>query len=153
MIFQFNIMHPAHPINSPQMAEFFQWAPRIQALAEQSPGFVWRQTDERDPTIQRRLGPDVFVNLSGWDTVDDLYRFVFHPTHKTVMMQRDRWFQHAGKPLSVMWQDQPEAIPPRFDDAIDRLEQLWRDGPSADAFDLSWAQQHGWASPTLRFLP
>ena len=34
---------------------------------------------------------------------------------------------------------------------IDRLEQLWHNGPGPDAFDFSWAQQQQWVSPSHSF--
>ena len=39
-------------------------APRLQRLAESSPGLVWRERDENDPIIGERLGPDFLLNLS-----------------------------------------------------------------------------------------
>ena len=41
-------------------------APRLQRLAESSPGLVWRERDENDPIIGERLGPDFILNLSAW---------------------------------------------------------------------------------------
>ena len=153
MIFQFNIMQRAFPDDSPEMDEFRQWIPSIHALAEASEGFIWRATDERDSSLSQRLGDDFLTNLTAWESVNALYQFVFHPLHREIMMQRDRWFKHAGKPLSVMWHASSPHVFPTQADGLDRLEQLWRDGPSADAFDLSFAQRQGLANRDLLFRP
>ncbi len=149
MLCQFNIMIMAHPKDSPQMASYFAAAPEVYAMADTMPGLIWRQTDETDPVIHERLGPNSLVNMTGWESIDALYAFVFHPTHRAIMMARDHWFAHTGRATSVMWH-QDTAEKPSFSQAIDRLESLWREGPHAEAFDFSWAQQHGLADPHTR---
>ena len=151
MLCQFNIMVMAHAKDSPQMAQFFAQATQIYALAERLPGFVWRQTDESDPVIAERLGPSCLVNLTVWDSIESLYAFVLHPTHRTVMMARDHWFTHTGRATSVLWYQDAVDSKPTFSEAIDRLEQLWRNGPGREAFDFSWAQQQQWVSSSLSF--
>ena len=149
MLCQFNIMVMAHLKHSPQMAAYFAKAETVHALAESMPGFLWRQTNESDPVIQDRLGPDHLVNLSAWQSIDALYAFVFHPTHRAIMMAGAQWFQHTGRATSVLWSVDDPLHRPEFDDAIDRLHQLWREGPTEAAFDLSWARQQGLTNATL----
>jgi len=53
---QLNIGVIKGPMDSPVMADFTSSLDRVNALAEQSPGFVWRlQTDEGDATAIRPL--------------------------------------------------------------------------------------------------
>ena len=65
---QLNIGIPAAALDSPQMADFMNNLDRINALAEASPGFVWRlQTEEGNATALRPLGdgaPDAAGILS-----------------------------------------------------------------------------------------
>ena len=103
MIYQFNVAQMKYAKQAPEMHSFFQAVPHLQRLAEASPGFVWRETDEDDPTIAHRLGTDFIVNLSAWQSLDALYGFVFSQSHRAIMMARDHWFTHVGKPLSVAW--------------------------------------------------
>ena len=43
---QLNIAQLSAPIYSPQLADFVDNLDRINALAEQAPGFVWRYTED-----------------------------------------------------------------------------------------------------------
>jgi hypothetical protein len=67
---QLNIALLKQPLASPLLADFVSNLQRINALAEQAPGFVWRlATEEGDATALRPLGNDVLVNLSVWRNV------------------------------------------------------------------------------------
>jgi Domain of unknown function (DUF3291) len=58
------------------MADFVANLDRINALAETSPGFVWRlQTEEGDATALRPMGENVLVNMSVWRDVASLNNF------------------------------------------------------------------------------
>ncbi|NCX49844.1 MAG: DUF3291 domain-containing protein, partial [Gammaproteobacteria bacterium] len=109
----------------------------------------WREVNEDDPTISNRLGTNFIVNLSAWESLDALYAFVFSQSHRQIMMARDHWFTHVGKALSVVWfaNDAPY---PTWDQAIDRLEMLWQNGPTQDAFDYSWAHREGLVTQTFQ---
>jgi len=149
MIYQFNVAQMKHPKDAPDMQSFFNAVPHVQRLAESSPGFIWRELNEDDPTIGKRLGADFIVNLSAWESLDSLYAFVFSQSHRQIMMARDHWFTHVGKALSVVWfaNDAPY---PSWDQAIDRLEMLWQNGPTRDAFDYSWAHREGLVTQTFQ---
>ena len=41
-IAQLNVGHAVAPLDSAGMADFMNWLDEINALAERSPGFVWR---------------------------------------------------------------------------------------------------------------
>ncbi len=103
MIYQFNVAQMKYPKDAPEMQSFFNAVPHVQRLAESSPGFIWREVNEDDPTIGKRLGTDFIVNLSAWESLDALYAFVFSQSHRQIMMARDHWFTHVGKALSVVW--------------------------------------------------
>ena len=149
MIYQFNVAQMKYPKDAPDMQSFFNAVPHLQRLAESSPGFIWRELNEADPTIGQRLGADFIVNLSAWESLDSLYAFVFSQSHRQIMMARDHWFTHVGKALSVVWfaNDAPY---PSWDQAIDRLEMLWQNGPTRDAFDYSWAHREGLVTQTFQ---
>ena len=149
MIYQFNVAQMKYPKDASEMQSFFNAVPHVQRLAESSPGFIWREVNEDDPTISNRLGTDFIVNLSAWESLDALYAFVFSQSHRQIMMARDHWFTHVGKALSVVWfaNDAPY---PSWDQAIDRLEMLWQNGPTRDAFDYSWAHREGLVTQTFQ---
>ena len=148
MIYQFNVAQMKYPKDAPDMQSFFNAVPHVQRLAESAPGFIWRELNEDDPTIGKRLGTDFIVNLSAWESLDALYAFVFSQSHRQIMMARDHWFTHVGKALSVVWfaNDAPY---PTWDQAIDRLEMLWQIGPTQDAFDYSWAYSNALITKSL----
>lgn len=149
MIYQFNVAQMKYPKDAPDMQSFFNAVPHVQRLAESSPGFIWREVNEDDPTIGKRLGTDFIVNLSAWESLDSLYAFVFSQSHRQIMMARDHWFTHVGKALSVVWFAN-DASYPSWDQAIDRLEMLWQNGPTRDAFDYSWAHREGLVTQTFQ---
>ncbi len=148
MIYQFNVARMKHSKYAAEMQSFFDAVPRIQRLAESSPGFIWRELNEDDPTIAKRLGPDFIVNLSAWESLDALYTFVFSQPHRQIMMARDYWFTHVGKALSVVWFANNTSYP-TWDQAIDRLQTLWQTGPTQDAFDYSWAYANALTTKSL----
>ena len=80
---QLNIAAMKDPLESPGMADFVSNLDRINALAESSPGFVWRlQTEEGDATAIRPYDDDmVLVNMSVWESVDALAAFVYSDPH------------------------------------------------------------------------
>ena len=78
---QLNIALMKEPLESPGMADFVANLDRINALAESSPGFVWRlKTEEGDATALRPLGEDTLVNVSVWRDVGSLNKYVA-PAH------------------------------------------------------------------------
>ena len=69
---QLNIGVIKGPMDSPLMADFAGNLDRINAVAEASPGFVWRlQTDEGDATAIRPFddNENMLVNMSVWRDV------------------------------------------------------------------------------------
>jgi hypothetical protein len=64
-IAQLNIATLLGSIDSPQLSDFVANLDRINALADDSPGFVWRlQTEDGDATGIDYFGSDKIVNLS-----------------------------------------------------------------------------------------
>ena len=131
---QLNIGIFRAPIDSPEMAEFVANLDRINALAEQSPGFVWRlQTEEGNATALRPYEDDrMIVNMSVWESIDALAAFVYRSGHVDVMRRRREWFE-SMKPYMVLWWIPAGAIP-TVDEAKERLEHLRVNGPTPHAF-------------------
>ena len=76
---QINIARFKAPIDSPPIAGFVEMLDPINAIADQSPGFVWRlQTDEGNATSIHAFDDDlILVNMSVWATFEDLDAFVY----------------------------------------------------------------------------
>ena len=76
---QLNIGRLRHDVGDPRMAEFVDNLALVNGLAERSPGFVWRYQDDSGSAIDTRPfdgDPRMAINLSVWDSVEALERFV-----------------------------------------------------------------------------
>lgn len=133
---QLNIAQMSAPLESPSMAEFAANLDRVNLLAEQSPGYVWRlQTDDGDATSLRPFGEEVLVNLSVWQDVASLREFVYRSSHTDIMRRRREWFVPMQQEHLVMWWI-AAGHEPTVTEADERLQALRRDGPTAYAFNF-----------------
>jgi hypothetical protein len=136
---QLNVATMKFPLDAPGMADFVANLERINALAEQSPGFVWRlQTEEGDATAMRRLGDNMLVNLSVWADVESLNHYVYQTAHVEIMRRRKEWFERMGEAHFVLWWV-PAGHRPGVEEAAARLALLREQGPSAQAFSFRYA--------------
>ena len=135
---QLNIGRLHRPLDHPDTREFTEALDAINALADASPGFVWRLKDEVTGLSSSyvRVGDDPLhvVNLSVWETPEQLRDFVYRTAHTPFLRRRREWFEKVDVFLVCWWV--PAGAVPTVDEAMDRLERLRRDGPSADAFTL-----------------
>ncbi|TLY94573.1 MAG: DUF3291 domain-containing protein, partial [Gammaproteobacteria bacterium] len=71
-IAQLNVGRILAPTDSPQLAEFMARLDEINALADATPGFVWRlQTASGNATdIRVSEDPYFLVNMSVWATIE-----------------------------------------------------------------------------------
>ncbi len=133
---QLNIALMKEPLESPSMADFVNNLDRINALAEESPGYVWRlQTEEGDATTLRPLGENVLVNLSVWRDIEALREYVYKSDHASIMRRRGEWFDQMAEAFVVLWWI-PETHTPSLAEAIERLDRLRQHGPTPEAFNF-----------------
>lgn len=136
---QLNIAVMKAPLESPQMADFVANLDRVNALAEEAPGFVWRlQTEAGDATALRPLGDNVLVNMSVWRDVEALNHYVYRSGHVQVMRRRKDWFEKMSEAFVVLWWV-PQGHRPTIDEAKQRLDLLRAGGPSPRAFTFRTA--------------
>lgn len=95
------------------MADFYAQVPAIHAIADASPGFVWRLTEDYGD-------PFLLVNLSVWESVEALREFVYRSGHAGVFGDRERWFE-AGQSRQVQWWI-PEGHRPTYAEGFERLD-------------------------------
>jgi hypothetical protein len=114
---------------------FFAQLDAINALAEASPGFVWRlQGDGGNATdLQPTPDPRFIVNISVWDDAEALFGFVYKSGHTAIMAQRRDWFERFEGAYQALWWV-AAGHRPGIDEALARLWLLDRYGPSAQAF-------------------
>lgn len=133
---QFNIAKAKGATDGPVMAEFMENLESINKLADESPGFVWRlQTDDGSATSIRAFDdPDLLLNLSVWEDVDSLHRYVYRTEHTDFLRRRREWFEPVEDlPVLVMWWI-PAGSTPSVEESIQRLQRLASEGPGPSAF-------------------
>ncbi len=83
------------PLDDPLLAEFVARLKDINALADSSPGFVWRlATATGNATALRPYDDDrILFNLSVWESPEQLRDFIYRSVHVEVMRQRKSWFE------------------------------------------------------------
>jgi hypothetical protein len=116
------------------MAGFVANLERINALAEQSAGFVWRLKDDAgDATSLRPFGELMIVNMSVWTDVESLRRFAFESAHVEIFRRRREWFDRMSDAHAVLWWVR-RGHRPTLDDAAERLGYLRANGATVHAF-------------------
>ncbi len=85
-IAQVNIGRMKAALEDPVMAGFVARLEEINALADRSPGFVWRlQTSEGNATYLRPYDDDrILFNMSVWESIEQLKRYVYYTAHVEV---------------------------------------------------------------------
>jgi hypothetical protein len=135
-IAQLNIGRIMAPLDDPQMAGFMNRLDEINAIADNSPGFVWRlQTTEGNATYFRPYHEDdrILMNMSVWETVEALRNFVFKTVHAELLRQRHEWFEKFAGAYTALWWV-PSGHIPGIDEATKRLKYLDAHGPTQFAF-------------------
>ena len=131
---QLNVAKLAEALDSPRLADFVANLDRINALAEKSPGFVWRlQTDEGDATTIRPFGEEYIVNLSVWTDLESLRNYVYRSAHVDVMRRRREWFERMPEAHLVLWWVESGHVP-TVAEAEAKLKILRDEGATARAF-------------------
>lgn len=135
VIAELNVARRRYALDDPRFADFMTNLDRINAVAERSPGFVWRLKGEgsnaTDLTVE--VDPFLIVNVSLWETVEDLERFVFATVHHHFYRRRAEWFPEMATRNFVMWRVARDHRP-TLAEAMERLAELDRDGPTDRVF-------------------
>lgn len=137
---QVNIARMRAPLDSEALADFVAALDPVNASADGARGFVWRlQTEDGNATAIRAFEWDtgdsagVLVNLSVWESVEDLGRWVYGDLHRAVLRRRREWFHRVEESTVALWWV-PEGHRPTTDEAEERVRHLRAHGASAFAF-------------------
>jgi hypothetical protein len=132
---QVNIGRLRAPVEDPLMEGFRSQLDPINALADRSPGFVWRlQTEDGNATAIRPYDDErMAINMSVWESLEALQQFVYRSAHIGPLRDRKQWFEPLDGPILALWWV-PVGQIPTVDEAKARLELLKERGPSPDAF-------------------
>lgn len=137
---QVNIARAKGEMSDPVMAEFMANLPAINALAERSPGFVWRlQTEDGDATAVRPYDDmRILINLSVWADLASLRDYVFRSDHAAFMRRRREWFERFERIYVALWWV-PAGHHPPVAEAVARLAHLEQHGPTPAVFGFATA--------------
>jgi len=134
---EINISISRIPLSDPRMADFMSRLDSVNALADGSPGFVWRlQTASGNATAVRAFGdPEILVNLSVWSSVEALEAFTYRSDHRHLLHRRHEWFEVNPVPSMCMWW-LPSSDLPTVEDGEARLTHLRVHGPTSYSFSF-----------------
>jgi Domain of unknown function (DUF3291) len=134
---QVNVGRLLEPLDSLRLAGFVAALEPVNAVADASPGFVWRlQTEDGDATAIRAFGDDsMMINMSVWESVEALRAYVYGDSHAAVLRRRREWFARLGEPETALWWVPAGSIP-TVAGAEERLTHLRAHGPTPRAFTL-----------------
>ncbi len=130
---ELNIGKFKFPTSDPRMAGFMDNLDRVNALAERSPGFIWRLVGSGNNATDLRVGDDYAVNMSVWKMPADLEHYVFNTIHVQFYKNKAEWFDLMEKPHMVFWWI-PEGLQPTLTEAMDRLADYEKNGATDQAF-------------------
>lgn len=145
------------PYGHPTVQEFDDRTPNVFLEAENSPGFIARAVEKGEKglsnfeqdwgawgpfcvprfyTLGRETGTDQRAStLSIWKDIPSVRQFVYNHLHVSALRKRSEWFKKPEWPTYAAWWISDDHIP-QWQEACQKLEQLWDDGPSPQVFDF-----------------
>jgi heme-degrading monooxygenase HmoA len=134
---QVNVGRLVGPLESTELADFVAELPRINQLADRSPGFVWRMVEEgnEDATALRPDEDDklLLINCSVWESLEALRDFTYQTDHLRVLSRRREWFHRIQDTHQALWWV-PAGHRPTVAEAMERVARVRDHGPGPLAF-------------------
>jgi Domain of unknown function (DUF3291) len=134
---QLNVAQSNHDYADPRMQDFVRGVALVNGAADRARGFVWRLADPSGAMNAGERQGEI-VNLSVWESVEDLRNFLSRTVHRHFMARKAEWFMAPGEAHAVMWWT-PSGHRPTLDEGLDRLGSLRRLGATRYAFDWTMA--------------
>ena len=103
---QLNVGHIRYATDDPAHGRVHGRAGRRQRAGRAQPGFVWRLKDDASNNATNILvsaDPHFLVNMSVWETAEQLEHFVWNTVHKRIYQKKGNWFAPMATPHFVMW--------------------------------------------------
>ena len=132
---QLNIALAKYPLDAPEIKDFVDNLDLINGVAESSAGFVWRLKDESGDATNIKMfdDPNMIINMSVWESVEDLKNFMFRTHHRDFMRRKGEWFYRLAEDSYVLWWIEDNHIPTP-QEALERLQYLRESGDTPNAF-------------------
>ncbi|HEV2691086.1 MAG TPA: DUF3291 domain-containing protein [Bryobacteraceae bacterium] len=131
---QINVGRTLGTLDSPVMAGFVAQLDHINALADASPGFVWRLRDATD--VQAFDDPRILVNMSVWESIEALKEYAYRSGHREPLRDRLQWFERPKEAHLALWWT-PAGHVPTVQEARERLEFRRAHGDTPVAFSFA----------------
>lgn len=133
---QINIARFVLPKDHPDNAGFMNALDPVNAIADGSPGFVWRLTGEGNDAVNIDAVPDdprLAVNMSVWTDVEALGAFVYRNSgHLAIMRRRREWLEHMAVYQALWWV--PVGHIPTVAEGMAKVEYIAKHGATEHAF-------------------
>jgi len=134
---QVNIAEMIAPINDPVMQDFVNNLDRINALAEESSGFIWRLQGDEGNATAITVFDNLFliINMSVWEDIDALFNFTYKTAHVEILKRKKEWFKNIPRMHMAFWYVE-KGHHPTAQEAKERLYYLQEHGESPYAFSF-----------------
>ena len=141
---QVNIARMRHPLHDRRMQGIAQRVEEMNALAEQTPGFIWRlpgseASEQALRAFEKTFVPFdpalLFYNLSVWETPQHLKNYAYKTIHIEMLRSKELWIVAIRSVHLALWWI-PEGHRPSIAESAERLDALEQGGPSAFAFNF-----------------
>ena len=132
---QLNVGRLRAPMDDPTIDDFRTNLEPVNALAEASPGYVWRLQDDSGNATGIKLFDDdlEIVNLTVWESIEALADFTYRSGHVELLRRRREFFEAPTQSILCLWWISEGTIP-TVEEALARLEHLRAHGPTPTAF-------------------
>jgi Domain of unknown function (DUF3291) len=132
---QINVGRFHYAPDDPRLADFMNNLDALNALAEASPGFIWRLKDDTGNATSIRVfdNPNILVNMSVWDSIENLHLYAYRSEHVKFFRRRAEWFTDFGGPSMALWWVKAGHIPEPHE-GKEILEHLTTHGSTPTAF-------------------
>ncbi len=126
------------------MAGLMSRIDEMNRLADRSLGFVWRLPGSEATPDALSVFADYFVpfeperlfyNLSVWESVEDLRRYVFQSAHAEMLRDKNNWIEHIDHAHLALWWI-PAGQLPTIAESAERLRSIHEKGPTEFAFNF-----------------
>jgi len=134
---QVNIAEMLAPINDPIMADFVNNLDRINEIAEQSDGFVWRLKGDEGNATAITVFDNLFliINMSVWENMQALFNFTYSTDHVEILKRKKEWFHKMPRMHMAFWYVE-NGHEPSPEEAKERLYYLQEHGETPYAFSF-----------------
>ncbi|MDB5657817.1 MAG: hypothetical protein JWS10_432 [Cypionkella sp.] len=143
---EFNFGTLRYGWDDPRVADFVNNLELVNGIAEKSPGFIWRLTDEAMETAQATadavaIGDHRLAStLSVWMDLASLENFVWNTVHRQFYGRNAEWYDAVGNGNLVLWWV-PVGHCPGFDEGMARWQHRVANGESDHAFGWSYLKE------------